>query len=343
MLFALFTLNCHASLTVLVGEPFGRFGAFLPVGHTAIYLDRVCADGPLKLRMCRNDEPHGVVIARYHRIGRIDWIATPIMQFLYATDKPEDIPAYATPRVVSEMRDRYRRNYLEAVVPDGTEKRKSIQEWWETAGVAYSRRLWAYQVNTTRAQDESFVSMMNSLPNHYRYHFRRSNCANFVADVVNFYFPGAVRRSDRVADFGLMTPKQVARSLAAYGAAHPEEDLRVLEIPQVPGSLPRSRPVRGGAEAGLKTKRYLVPLIAIQPEVPLALAVLYLDHGRWQVGKGAEIAQPAAFYLQPASSQPVSSQPAELLAVKQLRSGGGAQPVTRGIQLSAEPPSYPSN
>ncbi len=39
-------LEARGALTVLVGEPFGSFGTMMPLGHTALYLDRVCADGP---------------------------------------------------------------------------------------------------------------------------------------------------------------------------------------------------------------------------------------------------------------------------------------------------------
>ena len=135
---------------------------------------------------------------------------------------------------------------------------------------------------------------MNADPNYHLYHLRKTNCANFAADMVNLYYPGVVRRGDHIADFGLMTPKQVARSVATFGEAHPELHPRVVEIPQVPGSLRRSRPIRGAAEAGLKTKRYLATLLVIQPEIPVGLAILYLAHGRWQVGKGAEGGRPAS-------------------------------------------------
>jgi hypothetical protein len=288
-------LFANASLTLLVGEPFGNFGTMMPVGHTAIYLDHLCADGPLKLRKCTANEPQGVVIARYHRIGNIDWIASPVMQFLYATDRPEDVPEYMTPELAWEMRQTYRQHYMGDIVPNGREKDKATDEWWETAGVAYNRRLWGYQVDTTPAQDAVFTAHMNADSNVHRYHLRKTNCANFAADMVNLYFPGIVRRGDRIADFGLMTPKQVARCLYAYGEAHPEAHLRVIEVPQVPGSLRRSRPVRGAAEAGLKTKRYLFTLIAIQPEIPVALTVLYLDHGRWDMNQHAEVVGPSAF------------------------------------------------
>ena len=270
----------------------------MPVGHTAIYLDRVCADGPLKLRMCREGESAGVVVARYHAIGQYDWLASPILEFLYAVERPEEVPRYVTADRVWEMRQTYRRRYLLDIVPDGTERDGAVSEWWESAGVAYNRRLWGYQIATSEEQDERFVAMMNDRANRHLYHLRKTNCANFAADVVNFYFPGTVRRGDYVADFGLMTPKQVARRVAAYGRKHPEAALRVVEIPQVPGELRRSRPVRGGAEAGLKTKRYLATLLLLQPEIPIALTVLYLKHGRWDISKGATVVAPAEWVHQ---------------------------------------------
>ncbi len=286
-------LEARASLTVLVGEPFGNFGTMMPVGHAALYLDRVCADGPLKVRMCRPGEPQGVTLARYHQIGEYDWLASPVMEFLYATERIKDVPEYATPQTVWALRQRYRERYLRELVPDGTEGTSdghggAMEEWWESAGVAYSRRVWAYEISTTEQQDERFVALMNERPNKHLYHLKKTNCADFVAELVNIYFPGLVH-NDRVADFGLMTPKEVARCMAAYAAKHPEQKLQVYEVPQVPGSLRRSRPMRGGAEAGLKTKRYLFTLMLIQPEVPAALAVLYWKHGRWAVGQNAEV------------------------------------------------------
>lgn len=304
------TPSAHASITVLAGEPFGNFGTMMPVGHVAVYLDHVCADGPLKLRMCHPGEPAGVALARYHRIGDIDWVASPIMQFLYAVDRPEDVLPYATPDAVWALRQNYRRRYLEDIVPDGTEKDKATDEWWESAGVAYNRKLWGYTLDTTREQDEAFVAHMNADRNHHLYHLSKTNCANFGEAMVNIYFPGAVPRGDRIADFGWETPKNVIRHVAAYGNAHPDLHLRVIEVPQVPGSLRRSRPIRGAAEGALKTKRYLFTLLVIQPEIPAAVAILYLDHGRWQVGRDAVPVTPAAFaHTQAGPEQASTNQP----------------------------------
>ena len=297
VLLLMIALRAEASLAVFVGEPFGRFGTMMPLGHTAIYLDRVCADGPLKVRMCGPNENHGVVLARYAAIGKYDWMATPVMDFLYATEDVQKIPSYATPELVWQMREAYREQHLRAVVPDGQEgifygdgrasKAKDLSEWWETAGMAYNRRVWGYEVDTTVEQDEHLVEFMNDDPNRHLYHLKKTNCADFAANLVNLYFPGAAH-NDRIADFGLMTPKEVVRSLSDYAASRPEMNLHIWEIKQIPGSLRRSRPVRGGAESGLKTKRYLFTLMVIQPEVPASLLVLYLWHGRWKVGTGAE-------------------------------------------------------
>ena len=294
--------GARADLAVFIGEPFGSFGTMMPVGHTAFYLSRLCADGPLKLRWCRPGEPQGVVLARYHQIGELDWLASPVSEFLYATEPEAPVQRWVTRESAWEARQRYRRRYLSAIVPDGQEGDASghggpLEEWWESAGVTFNRRVWGYEIATTPEQDERFLRQMNDRANKHLYHLKKTNCADFVAEMVNVYFPGLVH-NDRIGDYGLMTPKEVARCVAAYGAAHPEANLRVLEIPQLPGSMRRSRPVRGGAEAGLKTKRYLLTLAVIQPEVPIGLAVLYVWHGRWKIGRGATPVDPASWFAE---------------------------------------------
>lgn len=288
------TPSASASLTVLVGEPFGTWGTIMPVGHVSFYLDRVCADGPVKLRMCVPGEPQGAVIARLDKIGSLDWIGSPVMDFLYGTDQIDQILSNTNPEVVDALRQKYRREHLAAYFPDGTETIKQDREWWETVGVLYSRKVYAYQLDTTRDQDERFVALMNADQNRHAYRLHKMNCADFVANAVNFFYPGVVR-SNHAADFALMTPKQVARSVWTYGQQHPETNLKIYEMPQVPGTLRRSRPVRGSAEMLLKTKRYLATLLVIQPEVVAACWALYMDRGRWSMNQGGLEVGPLAF------------------------------------------------
>lgn len=86
ILFAMMAVrSAGASVALLMEEPYGRFGAFNPTGHAAIYLDHVCAESLTQLRMCHDGE-YGVVISRYHRVGGYDWVAVPLIPYLYAVN-----------------------------------------------------------------------------------------------------------------------------------------------------------------------------------------------------------------------------------------------------------------
>ena len=80
-------LPARASVSVLLEQPYGGLGMFNPTGHSAVYLDHVCAASPLELRPCRPGEL-GVVISRYDDIGGYDWIAVPLLPYLYAVESP---------------------------------------------------------------------------------------------------------------------------------------------------------------------------------------------------------------------------------------------------------------
>src|SRR5215469_3944284 len=108
-----------ADAALLMEEPYGHFGSVNPTGHAAIYLDRICAETPIRLRMCGPGED-GVVISRYHRVGGYDWVAIPVVPYLYAVERAEDIPATATPALRTELRDDYRRKYLLDIAPNTT-------------------------------------------------------------------------------------------------------------------------------------------------------------------------------------------------------------------------------
>jgi hypothetical protein len=75
------TAPCFGSVALLMEEPYGELGSFDPTGHAAVYLNHICAASPIELRICKNGEA-GVVISRYHRIDRDDWIAIPLIPHL---------------------------------------------------------------------------------------------------------------------------------------------------------------------------------------------------------------------------------------------------------------------
>ena len=90
-------------VALLMEEPFGGFGAMNPTGHSAIYLSDVCAETYTQLRRCEPGEP-GVVLSRYHRIGGYNWLAIPLIPYLYAVDDPSQIPQTADPGLKSKLR-----------------------------------------------------------------------------------------------------------------------------------------------------------------------------------------------------------------------------------------------
>src|SRR5580698_6074238 len=107
----------RADVAVLLEEPYSYDGAFAGTGHAAVYLSNICADSPVSLRRCLPGES-GVVISRYHRVAGYDWIAVPLYPYLYAVDKPQDIPLFADVKLEAALRDHYRREKLEQLIPD---------------------------------------------------------------------------------------------------------------------------------------------------------------------------------------------------------------------------------
>lgn len=63
------------------------------------------------------------------------------------------------------------------------------------------------------------IGWLNSRPNLTGYRALSRSCADFVRDIVNFYYPKAVSRSI-VADLCITTPKRVAKSIAKYSRRH---------------------------------------------------------------------------------------------------------------------------
>lgn len=279
-------VGARADVAVLVEEPFHKWDTN---GHVAIYLSRVCAESPVVLRRCRPGEL-GVVIARYHRVSLYDWLAMPLIPYLYAVDAPESAPDWIDSKTEAQLRDRWRRQHLRAIVPDriGPDGQPTMPggNWIQLAGTAYDRKVIGFRFATTEAQDDAFIAAYNARPNRSRFNIVLHNCADFAAGILDFYFPKAVRRN-RIADLGVMTPKQVALRMVRYARLHPELHMTTFIIPQTPGSNRRSRPAYGLAEGLVKTWKYAIPLTIAAPPVTCGLLVLWLCGGRFALPRSA--------------------------------------------------------
>ena len=272
----------HAGVTLFLEEPFGTFGGMNPTGHAAIYLSRVCAASPVSLRRCGPEE-HGVVISRYHRVSGYDWLAIPLIPYLYAVDRPDQVPSSVGSENVAELRDAYRRANFIDIVPDAEDGTAPKGDWIQLVGAAYDRTIYAFDTDTTEERDDELIQTFNSRANIVHFNLFFFNCADFARKMVDFYYPHAVHRS-LLADAGIMTPKQAARSLVSYSKHHPDLQMSILVIPQVLGTVPRSTAVRGVLESLVKSKRYALPLITVavlHPYVGGSLAFAWIEGARF--------------------------------------------------------------
>jgi hypothetical protein len=267
----------RASATLLLEEPYGKLGFFTATGHAAVYLSGVCAATPLVLRPCAPGEL-GAVISRYDGVGGYDWVAIPLIPYLYAVEQPDDIPLFVDPKMVTFLRDQYRRKHLEGVAPDRDNGEIPGGNWYELVGTSYDRTVYAFEIETTSAQDQVFIERYNSSPN--RSHFRTvsHNCADFAKDVINFYYPKALHRSI-IADVGMTTPKQMAKTMIKFSSRHPQLQFSRFVIPQIPGSVARSTPVHGVVESFLKSKKYMVPSAVASPIFAGCVVAIYVGTG----------------------------------------------------------------
>jgi hypothetical protein len=266
-----------ASATLLLEEPYGGMGYFTATGHVAVYLSGVCADTPLVLRRCAPGET-GIVLSRYDGVGGYDWVAIPLIPYLYAVERPEDVPLFANAKMALFLRDRYRRKYLEALAPDVKDGETPGGNWYELVGSSYDRTIYGFEIGTTPEQDEALIRKYNSSPNRSHFHLLSNNCADFAKGVINFYYPKSLHRS-LVADVGITTPKQMAKLLTKFSDRHPAIEFSRLIISQVPGSMTRSSAVHGVVESFFTSKKYLVPSVVVSPIFAGCVAAVYVGTG----------------------------------------------------------------
>jgi hypothetical protein len=286
LLIALGRPNAWGQAALLLEEPYSYDGSFAGTGHTAVYLARVCAETPFQLRRCGPGE-EGVVISRYHGIAGRDWIAVPLIPYLYAVRHQEDVPLFVDSKLVAFLREQF-----VSSLPLPEEALPGEEPRYQLAGSAYDRTLYGFRIATRPEQDDALIRTLNASPNEGSYKLLSRNCADFSKQIINFYYPHAVHRSI-IADLGVTTPKQAAKSLVHYSKHHRETEITVFVIPQVPG-LKRSKPVHGVLESIFFQKKYVTPVLLFHPFVVGAVEGAYLAGWRFNPAKGAMVFNAAA-------------------------------------------------
>jgi hypothetical protein len=267
----------HAQAALFMEGADGISAALDTTGHEAVYFARICAATPLKLRRCRPGEL-GAVIARYKGVGGYDWLATPLLPYLYSVEAPAAVPARVDHKTVHRLRIGYHDAHLLSLGKDVPEGGRIQRGWNQLVGAAYERNIYAFRFRTTEEQDDALIARMNAGVNRTRFNIVFRNCADFAAGILNFYFPHSFGRRI-LPDAGIVTPRQVAYELARYARSHPEAQLTVLKIPQVPGYRRQSRTNQCIAAALIVTGEVL-PLAVIAPYAATGVLADYLVWGR---------------------------------------------------------------
>jgi len=250
-------------------------------GHASVYLSNICAKSPIELRPCEPGED-GVVLTNYRDFGEdklYEWNAIPLSIYLYGVEDESERSFYATPTVRWIMQERYREKYLNGICR-GACATNPAALWRDSVAATYLRDIYMFRVKTTPEQDHALLERLQRGGNVGHYNGFTNNCADFVREVVNEYFPGAAK-ADHVNDFWMTSPKAIAKSFTHYALKHPELEFRVVRYSQIPGEYDPSRDNRKGSEQLYRSNRWRVPLAILLPEELLAFTGSYLATGRF--------------------------------------------------------------
>jgi hypothetical protein len=251
-------------------------------GHSAIYFSRICPETPVKLRLCRPDE-QGSVMSNYTTLGEdqpFEWNIVPLSMYLYGVEDPRNRPLFATWKIKHLLEERYRDTTLSAYCASQSCRTSNKAEWREMVGATLERSMYIFAVSTTVEQDQALIAEFNAATNENHFNGMTNNCANFSRRVLNSYFPNAAR-PDYLNDFGMTSPKAVARSFAHYGERHPESHFYVLHFAQLPGTIKRSSEARSGTEQLYHSKKLLVPMVIFADHALPFVAATYVLTGRF--------------------------------------------------------------
>lgn len=283
-------LRARADVGVVLGETLD-LGAerITGSGHSAVYLSRICPASPVKMRLCEPGE-NGSILSSYQSLYEdhpYDWNIAPFNIFVYGVEDPQNRALFATAALKNALEENYRRKYLSQICTNNDCINNRDANWRYMVGATFERGLYIFVVHTTVEQDLDLVQRFNSRPNESHFNGATNNCADFTRNVINSYFPRATHR-DFVNDFGMTSPKAVARSFAKYAQHHPDAEYRVYHFSQIPGTIKRSTEVRAGTEQLYRSKKWLVPLLIVaNHELPF-FAASYMITGRFNPQREAE-------------------------------------------------------
>jgi len=283
VLLCLAASHAHGDVGVVLNESLDTSVARITgSGHSAVYFSRICPESPVKLRLCRAGE-QGSVMSNYTTMGEdqpFEWNVVPLSIYLYGVEDSRYRPIVGSQKIKRALEERYRENYLSAYCDSESCRTSNKAEWREMVGATLTRSIYMFVIETPVEQDLSLIEQFNTLPNKNHFNGVTRNCADFTRRVINSYFPRATG-PDYINDFGITSPKAIARSFTRYAHRHPEGHFQVFHFAQVPGTIKRSSECRAGTEQLYHSKKLLVPMIMFADHVLPLVAASYALTGRF--------------------------------------------------------------
>jgi hypothetical protein len=266
-----------ADVGLLLSEPTGEgTSRWTSAGHAAIYFSRICPVSPVELRLCGPGED-GSVLSNYEKLGedrRYEWNLVPLNVFLYGVEDTRNRPLFASQKLREKLEERFWQRDLYRVC-SGTCSDNPRAQWRNMVAAPFVRGIYLFAVKTTLEQDLNLMARFNALPNVGHHNGFIHNCADFARSVINAYFPGAAQ-PDRVNDFGMTSPKAIAKSFSRYAERRPELELHVVRFGQVPGDFKETGDCRKGTEVAFRSKKWLFPMMLRSHELALFAASYWL-------------------------------------------------------------------
>jgi hypothetical protein len=278
----------RADLGVVVADP-TNLGAsrFTIAGHSLLYLSGVCAETPIRARLCAPGE-QGSIVTMYpdfHEAQPYAWNLVPFSLYLHGSLTPGARLLYASTFVKQSLELHAREGILQPVCAGDHCPLLPHSYWRDTVAITADRDIFLYAVHTTPAQDQLAVDWLNRDPNRNHYNPITNNCADFTSSLVNAIFPHSVHR-DLLNDVGLMGPKAAARSFTRWALQRPELGFYAMHFAQQPGDIPRSGLARSGTETVIHMKKYLIPTIVLGDfELSTSIFAAYIFTGRFGLYK----------------------------------------------------------
>jgi len=180
--------RASADVGVVLNESLDEdFDRISSTGHSAIYFSRICAESPVKLRLCRPGEL-GSIMSNYVNIGEdraYEWNIVPLNIYLYGVEDPRNRPLLASYKLKHLLEDHYRQKYLSDYCTTESCTISPKSEWREMVAATMIRGVYVFTVSTTVEQDQRLIAKFNSSANENHFNGVRRNCADFTKHIIN--------------------------------------------------------------------------------------------------------------------------------------------------------------